>query len=131
QSSPVTKEGTIIGTLQYVSPEQVEGKELDGRSDIFSLGAVLYEMVTGKRAFEGKTQLSVASAILEREPLPITSIKPLTPLALDHAVKKCLTKIPDERWQSASDLASELRWITESVGQARPRRWRPPPAHRR
>src|SRR5439155_26508547 len=99
--------------------------------DIFSLGAVLYEMVTGKRAFEGKTQLSVASAILEREPLPITSIKPLTPLALDHAVKKCLTKIPDERWQSASDLASELRWITESVGQARPRRWRPPPAQRR
>ncbi|PYU56485.1 MAG: hypothetical protein DMG55_23600 [Acidobacteria bacterium] len=131
QSSPVTKEGTIIGTFQYMSPEQVEGKELDGRSDIFSLGAVLYEMVTGKRAFEGKTQLSVASAILEREPLPITSIKPLTPLALDHAVKKCLTKIPDERWQSASDLASELRWITESVGQARPRRWRPPPAHRR
>jgi len=118
QSSPVTEEGTIIGTFQYMSPEQVEGKELDGRSDIFSLGAVLYEMVTGKRAFEGKTQLSVASAILEREPLPITSIKPLTPLALDHAVKKCLAKIPDERWQSASDLASELRWITESVGQA-------------
>jgi Tol biopolymer transport system component len=118
QSSPVTEEGTIIGTFQYMSPEQVEGKELDGRSDIFSLGAVLYEMVTGKRAFEGKTQLSVASAILEREPSPITSIKPLTPLALDHAVKKCLAKIPDERWQSVSDLASELRWITESAGQA-------------
>src|SRR5256885_269167 len=116
--SPPTEQGTIVGTFQYMSPEQVEGKELDGRSDIFSLGAVLYEMVTGKRAFEGKTQLSVASAILEREPLPITSIKPLTPLALDYAVKKCLTKIPDERWQSASDLASELRWITESVGQA-------------
>src|SRR5947199_1841549 len=116
--TPMTEEGTIVGTFQYMSPEQVEGKELDGRSDIFSLGAVLYEMMTGKRAFEGKSDLSVASAILEREPLPITSIKPLTPLALDHAVKKCLTKIPDERWQSASDLASELRWITESVGQA-------------
>jgi len=118
QSSPVTEQGTIIGTFQYMSPEQVEGKELDGRSDIFSLGAVLYEMVTGKRAFEGKTQLSVASAILEREPAPITSIRPLTPLALDHAVKKSLAKPPDERWQSAGDLASELSWITESAGQA-------------
>jgi Tol biopolymer transport system component len=118
QSSPVTEQGTIIGTFQYMSPEQVEGKELDGRSDIFSLGAVLYEMVTGKRAFEGKTQLSVASAILERDPAPITSINPITPPALDHAVKKSLAKIPDERWQSASDLASELRWITDSATHA-------------
>jgi hypothetical protein len=118
RSAPATEEGTVVGTFQYMSPEQAEGKEVDGRSDIFSLGAVLYEMVTGKRAFEGKTQLSVASAILEREPSSITSIKPLTPPALDHAVKKCLAKIPDERWQSASDLASELRWITESAGQA-------------
>ena len=118
QTSAVTEQGTIVGTFQYMSPEQVEGKELDGRSDVFSLGAVLYETLTGQRAFPGKSQLSVASAILEREPSPITSIKPLTPLALDHAVKKCLAKIPDERWQSASDLASELRWITESAGQA-------------
>src|SRR5713101_7951372 len=100
--SPVTHEGTIVGTLQYMSPEQVEGKEVDGRSDIFSLGAVLYEMVTGRRAFEGKSQLSVASAILEKEPAPISSVKPMTPPALDHAVKKCLAKPPDERWQSAS-----------------------------
>src|SRR6266566_966613 len=90
-NSPVTEHGTIVGTFQYMSPEQVEGKELDGRSDIFSLGAVLYEMVTGKRAFEGKTQLSVASAILEREPSPITSIKPLTPLALD-----CGEEVPNK-----------------------------------
>src|SRR5467141_50450 len=117
QSSPMTGQGTIVGTFQYMSPEQVEGKELDGRSDIFSLGAVLHEMVTGKRAFEGKSQLSVASAILEKEPEPISAAKPMTPLALEHAVKKCLSKLPDERWQSASDLASELKWIAESGTQ--------------
>jgi eukaryotic-like serine/threonine-protein kinase len=118
QAAPVTEEGTIVGTFQYMSPEQVQGKEVDGRSDIFSLGAVLYEMVTGKRAFEGKSQLSVASAILEKEPEPISVAKPMTPPALDHAVKKCLAKLPDERWQSASDLASELKWIGESSSQA-------------
>ena len=116
--SPVTDEGTIVGTFQYMSPEQIEGKELDGRSDIFSLGAVLYEMLTGQRAFQGKSQLSVASAILEREPAPISAIKPMTPPALDHSIKKCLAKIPDERWQSASDIASELQWITESDSQS-------------
>src|SRR5689334_18479842 len=78
-TTPVTQEGTIVGTFQYMSPEQIEGKELDGRSDIFSLGAVLYEMVTGKKAFQGKSQLSVATAILEKEPEPISSIKPMTP----------------------------------------------------
>src|SRR5467141_398126 len=117
QSSPMTGQGTIVGTFQYMSPEQVEGKEVDGRSDIFSLGAVLYEMVTGKRAFEGKSQLSVASAILEKEPEPISAAKPMAPPALEHAVKKCLSKLPDERWQSASDLASELKWIAESGSQ--------------
>jgi Tol biopolymer transport system component len=116
--SPVTEEGTILGTFPYMSPEQVEGKELDGRSDIFSLGAVLYEMLTGQRAFQGKSQLSVASAILEREPAPVNSIKPLTLPALDHAIKKCLAKSGEERWQSASDLASELKWIGESGTQA-------------
>jgi eukaryotic-like serine/threonine-protein kinase len=117
RSSPVTEQGTIVGTFQYMSPEQVEGKELDGRSDIFSLGAVLYEMLTGQRAFEGKSQLSVASAILEKEPTAISTVKPLTPPALDHAIKKCLAKLTDERWQSASDLASELKWIGESGSQ--------------
>jgi len=113
-ASPMTQEGMVAGTVQYMSPEQVEGKELDGRSDIFSLGTVLYEMLTGKRAFEGKSQLSVASAILEKEPALISVVKPMTPLALDRAVKKCLAKMPDERWQTASDLASELKWIGES-----------------
>ena len=110
---PVTEQGTVVGTFQYMSPEQVEGKELDARSDIFSLGAVLYEMLTGQRAFEGKSQLSVASAILEKDPPPIGAVKPKTPPALDRAIKKCLAKIPDERWQSTSDLADELKWISQ------------------
>jgi eukaryotic-like serine/threonine-protein kinase len=118
QDSPVTAQGTIVGTFQYMSPEQVEGKELDGRSDIFSLGAVLYEMVTGQRAFQGKSQLSVASAILEREPAPLSTIKPLTPPALDHAIRRCLAKEREGRWQSPADLASELQWIAESGSQA-------------
>jgi eukaryotic-like serine/threonine-protein kinase len=118
QTAPVTEEGTIVGTFQYMSPEQVEGKELDGRSDIFSLGAVLYELVTGKRAFEGKSQLSVASAILEKEPEPISATKPMTPPALEHAVKNCLAKTPDGRWQTARDLALELQWIAEGGSQA-------------
>jgi eukaryotic-like serine/threonine-protein kinase len=111
-NSPVTEQGTIVGTYQYMSPEQVEGKELDGRSDVFSFGTVLYEMLTGQRAFEGKSQLSVASAILEKEPAPISSIKPLTPRSLDHIVRRCLAKDPDDRWQSARDLALELKSIS-------------------
>ncbi len=111
-SSPITEQGAIVGTFQYMSPEQVEGKELDGRSDIFSLGAVLYEMLTGQRAFGGKSQFSVASAILEKDPAPITTIKPLTPRNLDHVVRRCLAKDPDDRWQSARDLALELKSIS-------------------
>src|SRR5579864_5303924 len=103
KTTPVTQEGVIVGTFQYMSPEQVEGKELDGRSDIFSLGAVLFEMVTGQKAFQGKSQLSVASAILEKEPAPISTIKPLTPPALDHTIRRCLTKEPERRWQSVGD----------------------------
>jgi eukaryotic-like serine/threonine-protein kinase len=120
--SPVTEQGTIVGTFQYMSPEQVEGKELDGRSDIFSLGAVLYEMLTGRRAFEGKSQLSVASAILEKEPEPISALKPMAPPALDHTIRKCLAKDAEERWQSASDLKSELLWISQSSGEVAIRR---------
>jgi serine/threonine protein kinase/Tol biopolymer transport system component len=113
QSAPVTEEGAIVGTFQYMSPEQIEGREVDGRSDIFSLGAVLYEMLTGKKAFEGKSQLSVASAILDKEPEPVSVAKPMTPPVLDRVVGKCLAKLPDERWQSASDLATELKWLAE------------------
>src|ERR1700675_1714125 len=118
QQSPLTQEGTIVGTFHYMSPEQVEGKELDARSDIFSLGAVLYEMLTGKRAFEGKSQLSVASAILEKEPAPITAIKPLAPRSLDHVIRLCLAKDPDNRWQTARDVALELSSVTQSESGA-------------
>ena len=117
QSSSMTEQGSIIGTFQYMSPEQIEGKDLDGRSDIFSLGAVLYEMLTGQRAFQGKSQPSVASAILEREPAPITVAKPLTPPTLDHAIQRCLAKDLEERWQTARDLALELKWIGEGGSQ--------------
>ena len=116
-NSPLTEKGMIIGTFQYMSPEQVQGKEVDGRSDIFSLGAVLYEMVTGKRAFEGKSQLSVAAAILENDPPPIRSVKPMTSPVLDHAIVSCLAKDPENRWQTARDLALELKWTGESGAQ--------------
>jgi hypothetical protein len=115
--SPLTQEGMIVGTFHYMSPEQIEGKEVDGRSDIFSLGAVLYEMLIGKKAFEGKSQLSVASAILEKEPAPISSLKPLTPPLLDHAIRRCLAKEPEKRWQSAADLSGELQWVAEGGSQ--------------
>jgi Tol biopolymer transport system component len=115
---PLTTEGTLVGTFQYMSPEQVEGKEADPRSDIFSLGAVLYEMITGKRAFEGKSPISVASAILEKEPEPITSVQPLAPAAFDHVIRECLVKDPESRWQNAADIARELRWIRSSGSSA-------------
>jgi eukaryotic-like serine/threonine-protein kinase len=116
QKTPVTEQNTIVGTFGYMSPEQVEGKELDGRSDIFSLGAVLYEMVTARKAFEGKSRLSVASAILEKEPALISSIKPMTPPVLEHAIRRCL-RDPEGRWQAARDLALELQWMAEAGAQ--------------
>jgi eukaryotic-like serine/threonine-protein kinase len=117
-SKPLTAEGTLVGTFQYMSPEQVEGKEADVRSDIFALGAVLYEMATGKKAFEGKTTASVIAAVLEREPSPLSTLRPMIPPALDRLVRKCLAKVPEERWQSAKDLHDELKWILESGSQA-------------
>ena len=102
-STPVTVEGVVVGTFQYMSPEQVEGKELDARSDIFSLGGVLYEMLTGKKAFEGKSQLSVASSILEKEPEPIGALRPMTPPAVDHVI----SQVPREK--SRRTLAERRR----------------------
>jgi serine/threonine protein kinase len=118
RTTPVTQHGTVVGTFQYMSPEQVEGKDVDARSDIFSFGSVLYEMVTGRPAFSGKSQLSVASAILEKEPEPISKLQPLTPPALDRAIRVCLAKNPEERWQSARDLLLELKWIAGGGSQA-------------
>jgi len=118
KTAPVTAEGTIVGTFQYMSPEQMEGKEADARSDIFSFGAVLFEMATGKRAFEGKTTASVIAAILEREPPPISTMQPMSPPALDRTVKICLAKDPDERFQSAHDVKLQLEWIRDAGSQA-------------
>ena len=118
EHKPLTEEGTILGTFQYMAPEQLEGEEADPRTDIFALGAVLYEMATGRRAFAGKTKTSLIAAIVQSEPPPISAIQPLTPPALEHVVQKCLAKDRDDRWQSAHDIAEELRWISETGSQA-------------
>jgi serine/threonine protein kinase len=118
EQSKLTAEGTIVGTFQYMAPEQLEGKEADARTDIFALGEVIYEMATAKAPFSGKSRASLIAAILTTEPPSITQLQPLTPPALGRVVKKCLAKDPDERWQSASDLASELNWIAEGGSQA-------------
>jgi len=109
--SPLTQKGSVVGTFQYLAPEVLQGAEADARSDLFSLGCVLYEMVTGRPAFEGKSQLSVLTAILEKEPEPISANQPLAPPMLDLAIRGCLAKDPAERVQSAHDIAMELRWI--------------------
>src|SRR5262249_12333656 len=114
----ITTEGMIIGTLQYMSPEQLEGKPSDERSDLFALGCILYEMVTGSRAFDGTSQASVITAIMSREPTPMSQLVAITPAALERLVQKCLAKSPDDRWQNAGDLATELHWIGETTSPA-------------
>jgi eukaryotic-like serine/threonine-protein kinase len=117
--SPLTTDGQVLGTIQYMSPEQIEGKEADARSDIFALGGILYEMATGKRPFEGKSQISVASAILEKDPEPISSTrKEVTPPEFERVVNTCLAKNPDDRFQSARDVRLELKWVAELPSQA-------------
>jgi eukaryotic-like serine/threonine-protein kinase len=110
----LTQEGTIVGTFQYMSPEQLEGLEADVRTDIFALGCVLYEMATGKRAFEGSSKTSLIAAIVSSHPAPVTTITPATPPALDHVVGRCLAKDPEDRWQTAHDVAAELQWIANA-----------------
>ncbi|HEY7574314.1 MAG TPA: protein kinase, partial [Thermoanaerobaculia bacterium] len=114
----LTQEGMILGTFQYMAPEQLEGRDTDARTDIFAFGAVLYEMATGKKAFSGASQASLISAIMKEDPPPITAVSPLSPPALDHIARKCLAKDPEDRWQSAADLRGEIRWITEGSGSA-------------
>jgi Tol biopolymer transport system component/predicted Ser/Thr protein kinase len=114
----LTDTGQILGTVQYMSPEQLEGREADARSDLFAFGAVLYEMVTGRKAFTGKSQASLMAAILQNDPQPIPSISPLTPAALDRVVRTCLAKDPEERWQTGHDVMLQLRWIAEGGSQA-------------
>ena len=117
-SKPLTSEGKIVGTFQYMAPEQIHGGDPDARSDIFALGAVLYEMLAGKRAFAGKSQISVMSAILEKEPEPITAAQPLTPSALERVVLQCMAKDADERIQTAHDVRVQLEWIRDGGSQA-------------
>jgi serine/threonine protein kinase len=117
---PLTAEGTIVGTFQYMAPEQLAGEEADARTDIFALGTVLYEMLTGRRAFQGKTKTSLIGAIVGGQPQPVSEIQPLTPRALEHVIARCLAKEPEERWQSAHDVAEELRWIGDGSASQGP-----------
>ena len=115
---PLTKEGTILGTVQYMAPEQLEGEEAGARTDIFAFGTILYEMATGRRAFQGKTRTSLIAAIVDRDPPPISSIQPLTPRAFERVVMTCLAKDPNDRWQSAHDVRLELEWLAEGEAES-------------
>jgi eukaryotic-like serine/threonine-protein kinase len=114
-ATAISVEGTIAGTLYYMAPEQLQGKDADSRADIFSFGCVLYEMLTGKRAFDGSNAASVIAAVMER---PAPSIAEVAPAALDRLLRRCLSKDPDERWQSARDLKAELEWIAAAPAEA-------------
>src|SRR5262249_39201830 len=114
----LTQEGTILGTFQYMAPEQLERKEADARTDIFALGAVLYEMATGKKAFSGASQASLISSIMTSDPPALSTVQPLTPPALERVVRTCLAKDPDDRWQSAHDIGSQLAWIAQGGSAA-------------
>ena len=131
-TAPLTEQGMILGTFQYMAPEQVEGRDADHRSDIWAFGCVLYEMLTGTRPFAGTSVASLAGHILATEPPPVTNARPELPPVLDRVVRKCLAKDPESRWQSARDLGDELRWIADSgpavappTGTTAPRRRRP------
>ncbi len=126
-AAPLTSEGTIVGTFQYMAPEQLEGKEADARSDLWALGCVLYEMATGKRAFEAKSQASLIASILEHEPAPISAVQPMVPPALERVVRACLAKDPEERIQTAHDVKLQLQWIGGETSQSNPALAHPSP----
>ena len=113
RGSNLTEEGTILGTFQYMAPEQLEGRDADARTDIFAFGAVLYEMATGKKAFSGRSQASLISSIMGSEPPAVSTVAPMTPAAFDRVVRTCLAKDPDDRWQTAHDIGVQLKWIQE------------------
>ncbi|HEY1435788.1 MAG TPA: protein kinase [Thermoanaerobaculia bacterium] len=117
-SQPLTERGTVLGTFQYMAPEQLEGGDADGRSDIFAFGAVLYEMATGRKAFTGKSQASLIGSILRDDPPPVSEVAPMVPPALNRVVKTCLAKDPEDRFQTAHDAKLQLEWIAEGGSQA-------------
>ncbi|MBI2151010.1 MAG: serine/threonine protein kinase, partial [Acidobacteria bacterium] len=117
--SGLTAEGTILGTLQYMAPEQLEGQEADARSDIFAFGSVLYETITGEKAFRGKSKASLIASIIEHQPRPMSGVQPVTPAALDRIVAMCMAKDPSDRWQTAHDVAVQLKWIDEGAAPKR------------
>lgn len=116
EARPLTSEGTILGTFHYMSPEQLEGREADARSDLWALGCVLYEMVTGRRAFEGKSQASLIGNIMNTEPPALSNVVAVAPPGLDRLVRRCLAKDPEDRWQNARDIVHELQWIGSESG---------------
>ena len=116
-ADPLTAEGSILGTFQYMAPEQLEGGDTDARTDIWALGCVLHEMLTGQKTFAGTSQASLIAAILEHEPRPLAELQPLTPPSLDRTVRRCLAKDPDGRWDTSHDLHDELIWIAEGGAQ--------------
>jgi serine/threonine protein kinase len=118
KSQPLTERGTVLGTFQYMAPEQLEGGEADARSDIFAFGALLYEMATGKKAFAGKSQASLAGSILRDDPTSVTEIAPMMPPALNRVIKTCLAKDPEDRFQTAHDVKLQLQWVAEGGSQA-------------
>ena len=118
QSKPLTEEGTIVGTFQYMAPEQLEGREADQRSDIFAFGCVLYQMATAKAPFGGKTQASIIASILASDPPPPSAVVPMSPPALDYIIRTCLAKDPDDRFQSAHDVKLQLEWVRGAGSQA-------------
>ena len=115
-SMGLTNPGTILGTFQYMAPEQLEAKDADARTDLFAFGAVLYEMLTARKAFDGKSQASLMSAIMSADPPPMATLQPMIPAAVERVVKTCLAKDPDARWQSAHDVKLELTWLEQGTG---------------
>jgi serine/threonine protein kinase/Tol biopolymer transport system component len=131
QQKELTGPGVVLGTVRYMSPEQIEGRSVDARTDIFAFGAVLYEMLTGRKAFDGKTQSSIIAAIMNVDPTPLSALVPIAPRALERLVMRCLAKDPDDRWQSAHDLLIQLRWIAGRKGQGQAAGAATPPARRK
>jgi Tol biopolymer transport system component len=128
RDQPLTGEGQVVGTPQYMAPEQLEGRAVDSRTDLFAFGALVHEMATGRKAFEATSQTSLVAAILSAEPPAISALQPLSPPALDRVIKKCLAKDPDQRWQTARDLADALNWISQDSSQVSSSRGAPAPA---